>query len=593
MSNKICIIGAGATGASLLWLLSQDPKQSWDVTLIHDQDTVGGHSLTKQVPWNGQTFPIDVGVQFISPMLYPNVHTQLQRPEFKSRVSVTDYDSLKIACAFPRNTQNQPVNWGNFPEYQAGPSFALYDADMKADANTFQNFLEFALVEGWGEKTLKDYFDNPPQNYINKDKFVTFFLAPYLSIINGYGAALMDQTLIVEVIPLFANFVIEKSPLGSFTQPGKGWQRFTNGTQSWVQAMVDIAKSSMAGIKVLLNTRATSVWTDQSTGKVTVVYKTNPTAVISSQTFDKVILTTDMWTNSTLLNNPQNQYFWNNLYKNYVGYGRDINNNPLGNPVVWDLMWGQCYIHTDSKLLSPDLQLQQETLQFNSYYASTGGGNYDLAKTFTTYLQKNLLAGPKADGLYLTMYGYIPDPAVDIVPDLAKVIFTTPWTHGKWSPAFMGDAKKNLHIAQGLGNISYSGQMNTNVYFAGNNATTDSEEGALDAAIAIADYAFGISYPFNVIEHPLAFGMYEIYKNLMFPAPTASHSIASKLLMMNKSSGKKAIKKKVTKKAKPAVKKKVSKSKPNSKKKSEAKKSVKTNNSKAKSVKKKKLNKKK
>lgn len=559
MANKICIVGGGATGAALLWMLSQDRKQKWDVTLIHNQPSLGGHSLTQNVKWNGGTFPVDVGVQFISPMLYPNVNVMLKRPEFSSRVPVTNYNSLKIACGFPRNAQNQPVNWGNFPAYQTRPNFALYTEDMKYDANVFQNFLEFAIFEGWGQKTLQEYFDNPPQTYRNKQQFIDFFLAPYLSIINGYGAALMDQTLIVEIIPLFATIPFEVTPLGSFTQPGIGWQRFTNGAGSWVQGMVNVAQS-LAPSKVLLNTNVLSLWTDPNTAKVTVTWKTDPTAVISSGMFDKVVLTTDMWTNSKILNNQQNQYYWNNLYKTYVGYGRDVNNNPLGNPVVWDLMWGQCFIHTDSKMLSPDLMQQQETLQFNGYYASTGGGKYDLSKTFTTYIQKNVLNQPKADGLYLTMYGYIPDKSKgDIVPDPAKVIYTTPWTHGKWTPAFMGDAKKNLHLAQGLGNISYPGQMNTNVYFSGNNATTDSEEGALDAAIAIAEYAFGVAYPFNVIEHAGAFVMYDIYKSLMFPSPNAGHSVASKLAIisgMNKSAkSSKSAKKKVVRKKKAIIKK--------------------------------------
>ena len=101
----------------------------------------------------------------------------------------------------------------------------------------------------------------------------------------------------------------------------------------------------------------------------------------------------------------------------------------------------------------------------------------------------NLAASyPAADGLYLTMYGYVPDPTKQTVP-AQNTWLTQPitWTHGKWTPAFMGGAKSNLHLAQGLGSIRYPGQMNTNVYFAGNNATADSEEGALDAAMIIAE----------------------------------------------------------------------------------------------------------
>jgi hypothetical protein len=169
------------------------------------------------------------------------------------------------------------------------------------------------------------------------------------------------------------------------------------------------------------------------------------------------------------------------------------------------------------------------------------------------------------------MYGYIPSKANgDTMPDPSKVIYTTPWTHGKWTPAFMGDAKKNLHVAQGLGNIAYAGQMNTNVYFSGNNATTDSEEGALDAAIAIAEYAFGGQYPFNGWVHPLAHEMYTIYKNLMFPAPNAAHAIAARLAIYS-ASNPAAAKKTATKKKASARKAKPVKRKPAAKKRKPAK----------------------
>lgn len=130
-----------------------------------------------------------------------------------------DYPALKIASGFPRDVNGNVRNWGNFSDYQTGSNFALYDEDMMADANTFENFLEFALLEGWANKTLQEYFDNPPQTYRNKDKFLTYFLAPYLSIINGYGAALMDQTTFADIDPLFLKIPFLKTPLGSFTKP--------------------------------------------------------------------------------------------------------------------------------------------------------------------------------------------------------------------------------------------------------------------------------------------------------------------------------------------------------------------------------------
>lgn len=556
--KNVCIIGGGATGVALLWSLSQDAKarQDWNITLIHNQSTVGGHSLTMQVAWDGKNFspydpkkkpaplkifPVDIGVQFISPMMYPNVHVMLGRPEFKSRVPVNDYDSLKIACAFPR-FNGQPMNWGNFPEYQQGSDFALYNSDMKLDIDEFQAFIEVCLLDGWGMKTLEEYFfTNPPKlsYYPNKQDFVNYILSPYLSIINGYGAALLDQTTFIDMFPLFATLPLPRSwgfptPLGSFSKAGTGWQRFAEGAQSWVEAMNDVAQSYVTS-NLILNSTVNSIWTDQSTGQVSVQW-TDGNGQPQSQVFDKVVLTTDMWTNSKILNNPKNRYFWNNVYnnpqfKNPIGYGRDINMNPLGSPVTWDLMWGKCFIHTDSSMLSPDLMQQEETLQFNAYYApGTANGNYNLIDTFTTYIQKNVLNDPDADGLYLTMYGYIPDENKgQKVPNPSKVLYNQPWTHGRWTPSAMDGPKTNLYMAQGLGNISYPGQLNTNVYFAGNNTTVDSEDGALMSAMAIANYAFGVKYPLAELsaESVFAFLMYNMYHDIMFPKQHAAHSVTA------------------------------------------------------------------
>lgn len=518
MTRKVCIVGGGATGVSLLWCLAQDSAacEEWEVTLIHDQKELGGHSLAFPVERNGKTLHIDIGVQFISPMLYPNVHEMLKRPEFKSQVPVFDYDSLKIACAFPKDASGAPLNWGNFPAYQQGDNFALYSPEMADDAELFEAFLELSLVTGWGGKSLQSYFDDPPGplKYQDPQRFVNYLLKPYLSIINGYGAALLEETTFGDMFPIFADIPFTKTPLGSFTQPGTGWQRFTNGASSWVQAMADVAAKTMTP-RIILNSRAADVWTDMEDGNRVHVQWVDADKNISEDTFDKVVLTTDMWTNAEILNNDNNSKLWNELYVKHI------------DKKLWPLMPGKCYIHTDESMLSPDLREQEETLQFNAYYApGTADGNYDLSKTFTTYIQKNVLGDPDADGLYLSMYGYIPDPSAgDKVPDCDKVLFEEVWTHGKWTPSFMGGVKKNLHLAQGLGNVSYPSQKDSNVYFAGNNTTTDSEEGALDSAMIIADYAFDVSYPMGA--NPLAFAMYYIYQHeVMFPGQDAASKLA-------------------------------------------------------------------
>ena len=534
--KNVCIVGGGATGVALLWALAQDPaaRQEWNVTLIHNQESVGGHSLTYYVPAPGnpnKKLPIDIGVQFISPMMYPSVHVMLQRPEFQARVPMNDYNALKIAAAFPR-LNGQPMNWGNFPEYQQGSNFALYNDDMKFDIAAFQDFIEAELFVDWEMKTLQQFFfPNPPIPFLNKTDFINYILSPYMSIINGYGSALLNDTIFMDLFPLFATLPLPKSwgfptPLGSFSKPGTGWQRFAQGAQSWVEAMLEVAQA-LTPSTVILDSKVSAVWTDQSTGQATVQWSQNNGKPIIQRTFDKVVLTTDMWTNSKILNNANNQYFWNNVYYNPkfsypIGDYRNTDMQPSGPHVTWDLLWGKCYIHTDSSMLSPDLMQQQETLQFNGYYApGNQNGNYNLIDTFTTYIPKNVLNDPDAEGLYLTMYGYIPDPSKgQKVPDPSKVLFSEPWTHGRWTPSAMDGPKTKLYMAQGLGNLSYPGQLNTNVYFAGNNTTVDSEDGALMSALAIANYAFGVNYPLtdkSLPETLFAFEMYSIYQKVMFP----------------------------------------------------------------------------
>jgi hypothetical protein len=556
--KKVCIIGGGATGVSLLWILSQDPKarEEWEVTLIHNQDQLGGHSLTYPVTrkiksrvggktvTTEKTFDIDIGVQFIAPMLYPNVHQMLQRPEFKTRVEVFDYNDLKIACAFPR-MDGKYMNWGNFPEYQNGEKFQLATKEMEAEGEAFMKAVGGSIFRRMGE-TLESYFKSPPAAFKHPHHWVNYFLKPYLSIINGYGAALMGETVFGDLFPLFTKFPLPKAwklptPLGSFTNPGVGWQRFTKGARDWVQGMADVAQSLTPSV-IHTNSCAQAVWADMETGRITVQWQEKGKSAMQEETFDKVVLTTDMWTNSVLLQNRTNQKLWNELYEKYIGYGlkyegpnpesANVCKDPNGvkyvkdaDNAVWPLMWGMCYIHSDATMLSPDLrdpqENQKETLQFNAYYAKGAtDGNYDLSRTFTTYIQKNVLSDPDADGLYLTMYGYIPDPKTDKVPNPKKVYFQEPWTHGKWTPAFMSGPKGQLHKAQGLGSVSYPGQMDTNIYFAGNNTVADSEEGALVSAISMAEYAFNVRNPVRGT-NPLAWFIHHTYRNVMFPGYTS------------------------------------------------------------------------
>ncbi len=54
------------------------------------------------VEHNGECTLVDTGVQFFIPLFYPNIDVVVNRPEIAPQVPVVKYDSLKVACGFPR-----------------------------------------------------------------------------------------------------------------------------------------------------------------------------------------------------------------------------------------------------------------------------------------------------------------------------------------------------------------------------------------------------------------------------------------------------------------------------------------------------------
>ncbi|MEO8946441.1 MAG: NAD(P)-binding protein [Gemmatimonadaceae bacterium] len=509
--QKVCIIGGGVAGVGLWWTLAQpnQPGAEWDVTIIHDGAEFGGHALTVPVQHNGGTTLVDTGVQFFIPLFYPNIDALIARPEISPQVPVVPYDSLKVACGFPR-LLGSAQNWGNFADYQTGENFAMFTPTMMSDAKRFQMFIDDALLEGWGSKTLADYFATLTIPYENQADFLNYFLFPYLSIINGYGAALDDQVTFDDLVPLFANLPGVFPGLGSFTQPGSGYSRFANGASSLVGTLAARAQQMKPGSAWMNSTVISVAASPTLPGPVTVTWTSGKGPVMSGQ-FDKVVITTDMLTAAGLLNNSANSTLWSSLYSKYLSLKE------------WPLLPGKCYIHTDVDMLSPDLRQQEESLQFTAYYApQTQSPFYTMFKTYTTYLQANIHNTPESQGLYLTMYGYIPDPTKgDKVPAPDKVVFEEVWQHGMWLPTFMLQAKQNLHMAQGKGaQLSYPGQLDTGIYFAGNNTTADSLEHAFISGEVIANYAFDASYPLAGLHlrDVAAFAMYDLFYNeFMFP----------------------------------------------------------------------------
>lgn len=517
MAQRVCIVGGGAAGVALLWLLAKAQKKrpavhQYQITLLHkdvvkdkngqDQDGVlslGGHSLSVPVEVNGVEYWIDLGVQMIAPAMYPNLMCMLESRAFKD--VQMDPVPLKVSCAFPPDVAGGPARyWGNFPPYQTTPLYQQH----AGDAGIFESLMK---AQPLNPTSLQALLDNQRPHFGDYTAFRNFFLDPYLSIMNGYGAALLDQIYVPEAAFLWNH------EYASFTDWSSSFARFHKGAMHWVQTMAQNAVDLMPPGSVNILTGATVTDVYPGANGPTVAWETQEGT--HARIFDSVVLTTDMATCGELLDNANNPL--RDFYKDYVGQD------------VWGLIPGYCYLHQDADIFAPGTpDPLEETLQFTAYWA-TQKDPFDLEKSWTTYSYKNLMGVDDEDfEYYLTMYGF--DPAKDpSVPTPRNPVAPTPmnWVHGMWLPSFMWHQKMKMRNAQGVSPhvTALPIQKDTHIYFAGNNLTMDSEEGALVSAMAVASYAYdidplamvlGLTWPLDpqaIVARVFYLAMY----NMMFP----------------------------------------------------------------------------
>lgn len=481
--TRICVIGGGASGIGLLWSLAMASRagtapSDYEVTLVHREAAVGGHSVSKEVELGGQNVHIDCGVQMIAPKMYPVTMSMLALPDFAA-IAMQDVP-LKIGCVFP-DDQGVSQYWGNFPAYQQTP----LARNGHADANTFAELLKAKLSVGFGIEmleSLETMLDRHRDQFEDVDRFTTYFLDAYMSIMNGYGNALLGTVIVGDVAPLW--------DLGyaSFTSEVTGYGRFKDGADSWVRRMWQVAQAEFgSSLTARFNTTVEQLY--PSDDGPTVIWKEPNGTVSPPQVFDAVVSTIDMHTNSTILDVPAN-HLWSEVFEPRVG---TVMPGKV-ETTVWPLQPGFCALHQDTSVLaSHDGPQRLETLQFNGKVGAIDGGpKFDLSKTFSTYIESNLMGVPvenPEEDFYLTMYGY--DPGGD-APD--HQVWSSDWNHGMWLPSFMVSEKLHFHRAQGVSRFhkAHHAQRDTGIFFAGNNLTMDSEEGALVSGMAIAKYAFGV-----------------------------------------------------------------------------------------------------
>lgn len=488
MKKRLCIVGGGAAGLSLAWLATRSPRASmdWEVTLLHDEPHLGGHSHTIRVPLGGRQVPVDIGVQFVSKTVYPHVTAMLELEEMASRVVMEPMPPLTFAAAF-----TEDINWTTHPRYQRDARFAR-TADRE-HARELMRDLSRALFTLRGGKhaaglTFEEYLCHKP--HLRDSDFFRFGLVPLLSIINGYTAYDILETRLGDLFPISTKLPFLPGPLIPFDRPGEGWMRFRDGAQSWIEAMAELSRAR--GARILASSPVRQV--RPARGGVDVGWNDR------EERFDAVVLTTDMSTNRELLAGGR---LWDRQA-------------PFLAAEKFPLLPGVCFIHQDDSILAPHLRDDQlEDVQFTGAYAWNESGThpyglpYDLHSTFATHFIHNAFPG-LSERCYVTMYA---EAQAARFPDPAKTLHRKEWRHGRWMSSFFKEGKEQLHRIQGLGGV----------WFAGNNTTFDAEEGALLSAIGVAEKLFnGFESPFGrlfALRKPHGIPIHRYFvRNIMFPS---------------------------------------------------------------------------
>jgi predicted NAD/FAD-binding protein len=483
--KRIAIIGGGASGVALAWCLTSLPRlrQDWIVTLLHDEDELGGHSRTIPVWFDEQgrghtgaapvgrtVFPVDIGVQFVSRALHPNVYRVLESLEFRDRVRLHRHPGLRIAVAI-----DEAKAWGNFGEYRQRFPDRLDKSTWRL-AREFERDLRAAPWRRVGNRrlwtlTARDYL--AAAGIGENCEFVRQVLVPFLAVINGSATPYLLDVAMRDLFPFFGQlpFAPESGSCVSFFRPGRGMDRFAGGATSWINAMAGSAAAHGAMLRTSSRVKRVS-----PTRAGTVVEWDEP--AFSGRgwaEFDAVVLTTEMSTSRELLDHSNNPHWTDQA--------------PVLNPFRTHPT--ECYLHQDGSLLARAVSDGREDI----HVAGSSGA------PSTTYLMSNIVGAPHP--CYLTRY-----PANDRTrrPDPAAVIAQRSWRRGWSATAPLDNSTRDLHRVQGAGGI----------YFAGTGTTVDSMEGALLSAMVIAHRVAGYPYPFP--RHTHAHALYRRFTDAMFPA---------------------------------------------------------------------------
>lgn len=165
---KIAIVGAGASGLVLAWLLAKDHE----LFVFEKQDRIGGHAHTVYVPEiNGKMTSVDIGFEFFNDLMFPHFNQLLRLldvPIERYELTHTYYHSQNEDCLILPPLKNKKILWRIL---------------------TFQNILrllQFRYIISKAKKLIKDKDTSITlEQFVNglslTQSFKNSFFYPYLS----------------------------------------------------------------------------------------------------------------------------------------------------------------------------------------------------------------------------------------------------------------------------------------------------------------------------------------------------------------------------------------------------------------------------
>lgn len=261
---RIAIVGGGVAGLGAAWMLK---KSGIDSVVYEKCETLGGNAKTIDVTVNQKTVPIDVGVQYIVPMLYPNIFAMAKLLSVPIRNYPSAYTaSWKDGTLFGVNHQNSEF-W----------------REVKPELHRF--VFEMYELLGINSIEVTSYCIG---EYLKSKNYSKLFTEKVMGAISGVMGVEYEHdfktSMLLYVYAFCTNFLSFFIPANTFT--------FVGGTRTFINTLVqdnNVSFKLNCGVSNIHRTDNAVLVEDQN-GDI--------------QSFDEVIITTDGHLALKMLSDP-------------------------------------------------------------------------------------------------------------------------------------------------------------------------------------------------------------------------------------------------------------------------------------------------